>query len=50
MTADSAGRYLLTNQILNVIEVNWYFLGGAGIVLLAIVIVYIVFKKRYWFW
>lgn len=50
MTADSAGRYLLTNETLNVIQVNWYFLGGAGVILVAIVVAYIAFKKRYWFW
>ena len=48
--ADTAGRYLLTNETLNTIGVNWYFLGAAALVLLAIIVVYIVVKKRYWFW
>ena len=47
---DTSGRYLLTNETLNTIGVNWYFLGAAGLVLLAIIVVYIVVKKRYWFW
>lgn len=48
--ADTAGRYLLTNDTLNTIEVNWYFLAAAGVIVLAIAVAYIVFKKRYWFW
>lgn len=50
ITADTTGRYLLTNQTLNTIQVNWYFIGAAGVVLVAIIVAYIVFKKRYWFW
>ena len=50
MEVDTSGRYLLTNETLNTIGVNWYFLGAAGLVLLAIIVVYIVVKKRYWFW
>lgn len=48
--ADTAGRYLLTNETLNTIGVSWFFLGAAVVVVAAIGVVYIVFKKRYWFW
>lgn len=48
--ADTAGRYLLTNETLSFIQINWYFLGAAGVVLLVIVVAYIVLRKRYWFW
>lgn len=50
INADTAGRYLLTNETLNTIPVNWYFLAAGCVAALAIGIVYIVFKKRYWFW
>lgn len=47
---DEAGRYLLTNQTVTFIGVSWYALGAAVAVLAAIAVVYIVVKKRYWFW
>ena len=50
ITTDTAGRYLLTNETLTFIHVNLYALAAAGVALLAIVVVYIVVKKRYWFW
>ena len=50
LRTDEAGRYLLTNETLTFISVSWYALGGALVVLLAIVVVYIMVKKRYWFW
>lgn len=50
VTVDSTGRYLLTNNTITLIHVNWFFLGAAGVVVVLIGIVYIVFKKRYWFW
>ncbi len=50
ITADTAGRYLLTNETLSFIQVSMYALIGAGLVLVAIVVVYIAVKKRYWFW
>ena len=50
ITADTAGSYLLTNETLTFIGMNLYALIAAGVVLLAIVVVYIVVKKRYWFW
>ncbi|MGN0707040.1 MAG: Ig domain-containing protein [Faecalibacterium sp.] len=50
VTVDSAGRYLLTNETISLIEVNWYLLGAAGVVIVVIAIAYILVKKRYWFW
>ena len=50
VTTDTAGRYLLTNNTLTFVHMNFYALAAAGVALLAIVVVYIVVKKRYWFW
>ena len=50
VTTDTAGRYLLTNDTLTFIHMNVYALLAAGAALVAIVVVYIVVKKRYWFW
>ena len=50
VTTDTAGRYLLTNDTLTFVHMNLYALIAAGVALLAIVVVYIVVKKRYWFW
>ena len=50
VTTDTAGRYLLTNDTLTFIHMNIYALAAAGVVLVAIVVVYIAVKKRYWFW
>lgn len=50
ITADTAGRYLLTNQNLRFGNINWTFFIAGGVVVIIIAIVYIVFKKRYWFW
>lgn len=50
ITADTAGRYLLTNQNLQFSNINWTFFIAGGVVIVIIAIAYIVFKKRYWFW
>ena len=50
ITTDTAGRYLLTNETLTFVQMNVYALAAAGVVLLAIIAVYIAVKKRYWFW
>ena len=50
ITADTAGRYLLTNQNLRFGNINWTFFIAGGVVIVIIAIAYIVFKKRYWFW
>ena len=50
ITADTAGRYLLTNQNLQFSNINWTFFIAGGVVVIIIAIAYIVFKKRYWFW
>ena len=50
VTTDTAGRYLLTNNTLTFVHMNFYALVAAGVVLVAIIVVYIVVKKRYWFW
>ena len=49
-TADTAGRYLLTNQNLRFGDINWTFFIAGGVVVILIAIAYIVLKKRYWFW
>lgn len=50
ITADTAGRYLLTNQNLKFANINWTFFIAGGVVVVIIGVAYIVFKKRYWFW
>ena len=50
ITADTAGRYLLTNQNLRFSNINWTFFIAGGVVVVIIAIAYIAFKKRYWFW
>ncbi len=50
ITADTAGRYLLTNQNLKFANVNWTFFIAGGVVVVLIGIAYVVLKKRYWFW
>ncbi len=50
ITADTAGRYLLTNQNLRFGNVNPTFFIAGGVVVLIIAAAYIVLKKRYWFW
>ena len=50
ITADTAGRYLLTNQNLRFGNINWTFFIAGGVVVIIIAITYIAFKKRYWFW
>ena len=50
ITADTAGRYLLTNQNRRFGDINWTFFIAGGVVVILIAIAYIVLKKRYWFW
>ena len=50
ITADTAGRYLLTNQNLRFSDINWTFFIAGGVVIIIIAVAYIVIKKRYWFW
>ena len=50
ITADTAGRYLLTNQNLKFANINWTFFIAGGVVIVIIAAAYIAFKKRYWFW
>ena len=50
ITADTAGRYLLTNQNLRFANINWTFFIAGGVVVVIIAAAYIVLKKRYWFW
>jgi len=50
ITADTAGRYLLTNQNLKFANINWTFFIAGGVVVVLIGIAYVVLKKRYWFW
>ena len=50
ITADTAGRYLLTNQNLKFANINWTFFIAGGVTVVIIGIAYIVLKKRYWFW
>ena len=50
ITADTAGRYLLTNQNLRFGDINWTFFIAGGVVVILIAIAYVAFKKRYWFW
>lgn len=50
MTVDTAGDYLLTNSNMDALPVSWVFLIAAAVTGAAIGVVFIAFKKRYWFW
>lgn len=50
VTADTAGRYLLTNQNLRFANINFTFFIAGGVVVVLIAAAYIAVKKRYWFW
>src|SRR5699024_7174227 len=50
VAAETAERYRLANDTLPFIHMNIYALAAAGVVLVAIVVVYSAVKKRYWFW
>ncbi len=50
VTADTAGRYLLTNQNLRFANIDLTFFIAGGIVVVLIAAAYIAVKKRYWFW
>ena len=50
ITADTAGRYLLTNQNMKFANINWTFFIAGAVMIVIIGIAYIVLKKRYWFW
>ena len=50
ITADTAGRSLLTNENLKFANINWTFFIAGGVVVVIIGVAYIVLKKRYWFW
>lgn len=46
----SAGKYLITEHEISTLKINWRMaaIGGGGLV--ALLVAYIVAKKRYWFW
>ena len=47
---NEAGHYCLSNERIEEMPINWKWLGlGAGVLLLGIM-VFIIIKKRYWFW
>lgn len=50
VTADTAGRYLLTNQNLRFANIDFTFFIAGGVVVVLIAGAYIAVKKRYWFW
>ncbi len=50
ITVDTAGRYVLTNKDLKYDKINYTFFILGGVVVVAIGVVYIAVKKRYWFW
>ena len=45
ITADTAGRYLLTNQNLKFANINWTFFIAGGVVVVLIGIAYVVLKS-----
>lgn len=47
---NSAGIYLLTNENLNSHAVLWRIILAAGSVSVILLIIYIIVKKKYWFW
>ena len=46
----TAGEYLLTNKNMNRIHINVIWILGGAAVILALSVVYIFTKKKYWFW
>ena len=46
----TAGEYLLTNKNMNRIHINVIWILGGAAVVLALAVVYIFTKKKYWFW
>lgn len=47
---DEGGTYLLTNDKLNKINVNKKILAVSGIVVFVLIIIYVVERRKYWFW
>lgn len=47
---DEAGDYLLTNQKLNMMPIKIIWVIGAGALIAAGIVAYIVIRRRYWFW
>jgi hypothetical protein len=50
LTLDTAGQYLLRAKEYTLWGLNWWYIGAAAVVLVALLITYIVVKRRYWFW
>lgn len=47
---DTTGTYLLTTDKINDFSINKILIIGAGIIVIGIIIIYILCKKKYWFW
>lgn len=50
LTLDTAGRYLLTVKAFRTWGFNWLFIGITAALVVVLIAVYIIFKRRYWFW
>ncbi len=50
ITVSTAGKYLLTNKLLDKSMVVWCYLVAFGGIIVILSVVYIVIKKKYWFW
>lgn len=50
LTLDTAGRYLLTVKAFRTWGLNWWFIGTTAVLVAVLIAVYIIFKRRYWFW
>ena len=46
----TAGKYLITEKRLPVFEWNKDMVAGMGIGVVILAVIYVLMKKRYWFW
>lgn len=50
LNLSSAGRYMLTNSKINYFNTPLFFIIVGAVVLVILSIIYIIFKRKYWFW
>ncbi|MDO4938257.1 MAG: Ig-like domain-containing protein, partial [Sutterellaceae bacterium] len=50
LTLDTAGRYLLRSEVFRTWGLGWWFVGTVSVLVVVLAVIYIGFKRRYWFW
>lgn len=50
MTLDTAGQYMLTVKKLTLSELNWWIISACLLAVVILFCIYVVIKKKYWFW